>query len=79
MAKDEFGVPRESLRYGRGEFCPVGWDNSSTAGVTYLRGDYDSSCLICRIDEAAGTVTWAFGAWSNRTRLSYGDDRIMER
>ena len=76
---DKFGRPVTSINCGREDFTICAWDDTSTDGVIYLRGDYAADCVICQIDLTAGTVGWARGAWSGRTGLTYGDDRIVNR
>ena len=76
---DKFGRPVTSINCGREDFTICGWDETTTPGVIYLRGDYADICIICRIDLSAGTVTWARGAWADRASLEYGDDRLINR
>ena len=78
MQKDKFGRPPTSINYGSDKFIAVEWDSTTTPGVTYLRGDYADVCVIKRIDNNTGTVTWAVGAWADRASLTYGDDRILD-
>lgn len=76
MQKDIFGRPANSMNYGD-RFRAVEWDDTSTPGVIYLRGDYANPCIIKRIDNNNRTVKWARGNWTSRTILSYGDDRML--
>ena len=77
MQKDKWGRPANSLNYGVEKFTAVEWDSTTTANVTYLRGDYADTCVIKRIDNATGKITWARGAWANRASLAYGNDRLL--
>ena len=79
MSNDKFNRPAQSLNYGRKEFTPVEWDDTTTDGVIYLRGDYSDSCIIQKVDNSAKTITWAYGAWANRANLTYGNDRLVQR
>lgn len=76
MNKDIFGRPAESVNYGREEFTACEWDDTTTAGVIYLRGDYADNCVIQKVDTTNRKITWAYGAWANRASLAYGSDRL---
>ncbi|MCQ2377996.1 MAG: hypothetical protein MJ016_02150 [Victivallaceae bacterium] len=79
MTKDKFGRPETSINFGNPSFTLVEWDETTTPDVIYSRGDYDEVCVIQKIDNAAGKISWAYGKWSDRTTLEYGDDRIFHR
>lgn len=77
--KDKFGRPAESVNFGREEFTAVEWDDTTTAGVIYLRGDYAESCVIQRVDTTNRRITWAYGKWTQRSSLQYGTDSLVRR
>ena len=77
MTKDKFGRPETSINFGNPAFTPVEWDKTTTQDVIYCRGDYDETCVIQKIDNALGKITWAYGKWSERATLTYGDDRLV--
>ena len=79
MQRDKFGRPENSVNYGIDKFTPVEWDETTTEGTIYLRGDYDETCLIQRIDVDEGKIGWAFGSWTKRASLEYGNDRLVRR
>ena len=79
MRRDRFGRSGESLNYGREEFTAVEWDDVTTAGVVYLRGNYDDVCVIQKVDTTTRKITWAYGAWAQRASLTYGTDRLLNR
>lgn len=75
--RDKLGRPQTSVNFGRDDFTPVQWDD--TGSVLYLRGDYEDPCLVQRIDNDRGLISWAFGKWDDRASLPYGNDRIIRR
>jgi len=75
--RDQFGRPCDSVNYGRQDFTAVEWDDTTTANVIYLRGDYSDQCVIQKVDKTARKITWAYGAWANRASLEYGTDRLV--
>jgi hypothetical protein len=79
MQKDKFGRPQNSINYGNEKFTAVEWDNTTTPGVTYVRGDYAEVCVIKKIDNNNKTITWAYGAWADRASLEYGNDRLLNK
>ena len=79
MSHDKFNRPEQSLNFGKEDFTPVQWDDTTTSNVIYLRGDYADECLIQKVDSTAKTITWAYGAWANRENLAYGNDRLVKR
>ena len=74
MQRDRWNRPETSANFGNPEFTPVEWDDTTTEGVVYCRGDYDDVCVIQKVSETK--IEWAYGAWADRATLVYGDDRI---
>lgn len=54
---------------------PVEAVDSATAGTVYIRRGPAAACYIMRVVTASSvdTMTWSYGAWSDRTTLTYAE------
>ena len=61
------------IRYD--EKLPVEAVDEATAGTVYVRSGPVAACYIKRIVTVASvsTMTWSYGAWSDRTTLTYAE------